>query len=455
MLGADADVKVGLTGASRLADLNLGAGIDQTPGTFEIVDVNRNLTYTIDLSGATTVADVVSAINTQLGAGGNLSVRVADAGASLEWRPVTGATGTVTDATPLSNLNGGRGVDREPGQLRIRTDDGSLSFEVDISSATTIGDVRTLINSALTAQGAAGVTVALNTDGTGLAVIDSNPTPLGLVIEDLSDSQTTARDLGISGAVNAVLEGRDLAPRAEFVVSDLTGQTTAHDLGLNGTIRNDMLAGEIRPRLTLDSTLASLNNQSGFGLGRIKISQGDQVADIDLGNSTTVTVADLIAAVNGSGLDIRAEINSQQTGIQISSLVSDRTLIIEDGDATRTARNLGVIGSADMLGSLMLLTRALRDNDRELAELINGDLDKSMQVLLSARAAVGSKVNRMETTQGRLEASEVNITKLLTEIEGADMTATVSQLAKEENLYQAALLASSKVIQPSLLDFMS
>ncbi len=74
--------------------------------------------------------------------------------------------------------------------------------------------------------------------------------------------------------------------------------------------------------------------------------------------------------------------------------------------------------------------------------------------LLSSRAMMGSKIDRMDASLQRLEAADVEAAKLLSEVEDADITQLVTQLAKEQNLYQAALLAGSKALQPSLLDFL-
>jgi flagellin-like hook-associated protein FlgL len=174
---------------------------------------------------------------------------------------------------------------------------------------------------------------------------------------------------------------------------------------------------------------------------------------VDLSNSTIVTVADAISAINRSGLAVTAEINSAGTGLQIRPTVDDRTLIVEDADENKTATALGINGSPDMLGSMMMLITALHNDDRALAGKLNGNLDKAMDELLSSRAAMGSKVIRMETSLNRLTAAETEVAKLLSDVEDADITSLVSQLAKEQNLYQAALLAGSRAIQPSLLDF--
>ncbi|NMC42964.1 MAG: flagellar hook-associated protein FlgL [candidate division Zixibacteria bacterium] len=452
-LGGDSDLNVGMTGDTLLADLHLGAGAAVNSGTVEVFDANRNLTYSLDVSGAVTAQDVVDAVNAQLGAASNLSLAISETGASFAWIPVIGASNTVTDDTPLANLNGGNGVQLDPGKLLIHNGNGSIYFEASIGSANTLGEVRTAINDALSAQGITGVSVGWNSTGTGLAVTDSNSPPLGLFIEEVSNLSTTATDLGIFGSVGSLLEGRDLRPQAEFVITD-AGGTVGTDLGLLGTIRHESAGLDLDPRLTLDTRLTWLNNTSGFDLGRIKISQGNEIAYVDLSSSAVVTVADAIKAINGCGLAVTAEINAAGTGLQITPILTDRTLIIEDADDTDTASTLGLAGSPDMLGSMMLLATALHNNDRGLAEKLNGNMESAMSELLSARASVGAKVIRMETSLNGLESAETEVAKLLSEVEDADITALATQLAKEEYMYQAALVAVAKALQPSLLDFL-
>jgi len=453
-LGADADLQAGLTGTTLVADLHLGDGIDLSTGTFEIHDNNRNITYTIDVSGAATVDDIVNAINAELGPNANLSVKISDVGASLVWEPTTGATNTVALDTPISNLNGGAGIDLNGGRILIHNEDDSVRAEIDVSGASTLGDIITSINDTLVANGITGVTAGFNTDGTGLSLTDSNVPPLGLVVDEAAAENSTASDLGILGALVPNLEGGDLNPQPDFTISDIGSQTVAGDLGIAGTIHAEATGERLQPLLTVDTLLSSLNNKSGYDLGQIKISQGGQIAFVDLSSSAFTTVADLLNAINSCGLDITASVNEAGTGIQIVSNLDDRTLIVENSDSTGTAGQLGVIGSPDMLGSLMLLVTALQNNDRELAERLVGNMDLSMDELLSSRATVGARMIRMDTTRNRLENSRTTVTKMLSDVEDADMVTAVSDLAKQENLYKAALMASSSIMQYSLVDFL-
>jgi len=467
VLGENGDLGIGLTGAVQLADINSGDGVELVPGTFTIQDNNLNTSYTIDLNldaagnpaaAPVTISEVVDRINGQLNlAGSTLSVKIADSGAALEW--VAGGSGHISDDTPLVNLNDGVGIDNQPGKFLIRNADSSISVEVDISGATNIGEIRTAISDALAAHvpPVNGINVTFNAAGTGLRLEDTNGVPLGLTVEDMiAQESTTAGDLGLLGSLSPNLEGSDLRPKPDFDAVDIGAQTTLSDLGIAGEIRSDRVGSDLKPRLLLTTELSTLNHKAGFDLGRLKISHGDQIAYVDLSSGAlppNATIADVISAINSSGLNITASINEAETGIQIVPQDNDRTLIVESEGSTDTAKMLGIKGSPDMLGSLMMLVNALRENDRETAEAINGNLDKAMQDLLSSRASVGAKMQRMETTLNRHEATEVNVTKLLSEVEDADLTKLVSDLATQENLYQAALLAGSKIIQPSLLDF--
>ena len=453
-LGENANLETGITAETLLSDLNMGRGIDLSTGTFEIIDNNRGINYTIDLTGAVTVGDAVTMINAQLGVGSNLELNISDAGASLQWNAEAPTTNTIGLATPLRNLNGGDGVDTQPGTFIIQNADSSISVEIDISGATTVGQVLTIVNRTMLINGVSGITMGFNTDGTGFKLNDGNSPPLGLSVVESSEAQTTAYDLGIIGNLDPVIQGRDISPKLDYTIRDIGTQTTGADLGILGSVATDTLGQSIRPVLSMDTALATLNNKVGFEFGQIKISHGNQIAIVDLNNSAITTIADVISAINSCGLEISASINDAGTGIQIEPTVSGKTLIVESNDSTKTAHSLGIAGSSDMLGSLMLLANSLRNNDREMVLQLNGNMDLAIKDMLSARADIGAKMIRMETTRNRLEATQINVTRLLSEVEDADMVSLVSELAREENLYQASLVASSKLMQMSLMDFL-
>jgi flagellar hook-associated protein 3 FlgL len=100
------------------------------------------------------------------------------------------------------------------------------------------------------------------------------------------------------------------------------------------------------------------------------------------------------------------------------------------------------------------LIKALNNDDREVVGQLIENLTDGMQELLNQRASVGAMVNRLETTDSRLNDLNYSFKSLLSEVEDADLTQLVTDLATQENSYNAALVAAAKIIQPSLLDFL-
>jgi len=450
-LGKDADLNVAVTGSTLLADLHNGAGIDQTVGTFDITDANLGITATIDITGAVTVDDAITAINTQLAAAGitSLTARIGEEGNNILLD--TTETGLISGATPLSRLNSGNGVDLQPGSILV-TDDLGVNVNVDLSGAATIDDIVTKFNTQMTNAGYPQVTMAINAAGTGLDVTDASGV-LGLRIDEINGDQTTATGLGIQGTINPVLNGSALSPKVGFSITETTG-TTAADLGLQGDIEGDYSGSDLDPTLLLTSNVADLNHGLGIEAGRIIINHGDFTRTIDLSDPSIVTVQDMIDAINNTGLDITASLNDSGRGIQIVNNDDTRSLIIKDEANSRVAKGMGIWGSSDIMGSVMLLGQTLRADDQEGTGLLLQNMDDGMQHLLNVRASVGARSIRLEDTHSRLVDLDLSFTELLSKVEDADLTKLVTDLATFENNYKSSLMASAKIIQPSLLDFL-
>lgn len=83
-----------------------------------------------------------------------------------------------------------------------------------------------------------------------------------------------------------------------------------------------------------------------------------------------------------------------------------------------------------------------------------GNVSEQMDHILSRRASLGSRVNRMELTMTRLENSEYMTNKLMSKEEDADIARVITDLKEEENVHRAALSAGARIIQPTLMDFL-
>lgn len=460
-LGEDGDLNLGVAATTLLADLGLGNGVDLTtgavPGEFTITDNNLGVNVNIDLTVLPvdpTLDDLITEVNAQLTAAGvtNLSIDYGEVGNNLRWLATD--TGDITVNTPLENLNGGQGIDLSTGRINVHNGDNSINFEIDISTAVTVGDVITLFNADPNVI-ANGLTMAVSIDSKGLTIAD--PLPLGgLILSDVSGTSQTVSNLGLIGAIDSVLiQSSDLNPIADFTASEAAvGQTVLSDLGMLGSFNNVKVGDAITPRLVLTDPLSQLDLGNGYSLGEIRISQGNSFINLDLSDPAIVTIGDVIDAINNSGLTVLASINAAETGIQIVSTTNTETLIVEEwGDGT-SAHDFGIYGSPDILGTMRILSEAFRNDDGESAGQLLGNLSESINQLLNLRAAVGSKVIRLEASNRRLTDLDYNFMQLLSEIEDADLTKLVSDLAMKENSYQAAMFAAAKIMQPSLLNFL-
>lgn len=83
-----------------------------------------------------------------------------------------------------------------------------------------------------------------------------------------------------------------------------------------------------------------------------------------------------------------------------------------------------------------------------------GLVQKRLDECNAERAIVGAKVNRLELQQNRLESTRTNYTELLSNNQDADMAEVIMELKAQENVYRASLAAGSRIILPSLADFL-
>lgn len=450
-LGEDADLNRGVTSGLLLSDLHQGTGVNLGLGSIRFVDTNLSSSVAVDISGATTIGDVVNAINAQLPAGGmnGVTAQVSPDGQSL--RLVAQDNGLIANATRLANLNGGAAVDLVPGTIHVATDDGSIDVAVDLSGATTIGAAIAAFNSQMASAGVNNVTLSINPAQTGLRITDANASPLGLKVEDPSGG-STAHDLGIVGYVNDELIGGDLNPQREITVTENgPGETVAIDLGILGSFTRTKDGADLDPILSATTALTELNNAKGLSLGSIRLSQGDRYKTVNLSGATTLS--DVINIINTSGLNVQASLNASGKGIQIVPTTDDRTLTVTNEDSTNSAGKLGIEGSPDLLGTMMLLVDALENNDQDMVGGLIGSLEKATDHILDYRASIGANIRRLDATTSRLDDLSLSINRLLSSVEDADIIKVTTELATQQNVYQSALNAVARVLQPSLVDF--
>jgi flagellar hook-associated protein 3 FlgL len=74
--------------------------------------------------------------------------------------------------------------------------------------------------------------------------------------------------------------------------------------------------------------------------------------------------------------------------------------------------------------------------------------------MATALARVGSATNRLENLKSVADAHNLTLAQSIASVEDTDLTKTILDLTTQQTSYQAALQATAKIVQPSLMDFL-
>jgi len=81
-------------------------------------------------------------------------------------------------------------------------------------------------------------------------------------------------------------------------------------------------------------------------------------------------------------------------------------------------------------------------------------IDDVQGAMRTAHAEIGTRMNRVEAATSSLSAAALSGSKSLSDVENVDVAAAIVDLQMQEVAYQSALGATSRVLQPTLLDFL-
>ncbi len=328
-------------GTTTLDTLQGGRGVNGgSPGAIVAFDGTTN--HTIDLSGATTLNDVITSINNDTGGAVTASL-----GASNNL-VLTAGSGT------LSVFSDGVGnTTAEDLGIAEISDAGTITgedltyydFDVDLSAATTVQGVLDAINHH---EHNAGVTASAS--GRGFVLAGQG---LGtLSVEDVGDDNTTAQDLGIAQSDAS---------------GTITGTALLADL-------NSVQVAALSGRVTFgpDTALALLNAGAGIPEGTFDITDKD-------GGTTTIdttgmsTVQDVLDAINGDGaIGVRAYADQANGRIVLMDQTEGSGPLQVSSTASSAA--LGIDGDDSGSGGRI-------EGSRVLAEGINGARNDPTQTL--------------------------------------------------------------------------
>lgn len=111
-------------------------------------------------------------------------------------------------------------------------------------------------------------------------------------------------------------------------------------------------------------------------------------------------------------------------------------------------------GHGNMVHALEGFYESLKDNDKNGIKRSLEELDFHMSKTTSYQASIGGMFNAISKTQERTEKDTDFAKATLSQVEDVDAFKATSDFKKTEATLQSTLLASNKVLQPSLLNFL-
>ncbi|MEH7388959.1 flagellar hook-associated protein FlgL [Bacillus sp. JJ1503] len=110
--------------------------------------------------------------------------------------------------------------------------------------------------------------------------------------------------------------------------------------------------------------------------------------------------------------------------------------------------------TSGMLKDLEDLQDAMKNgNDPDLSNFIE-NFQNHLNTVTSARSSIGASMNRVEMIQDRLDSQEIIATKTMSENEDIDVEKVILDLQTQESIHRMALSVGSRIIQPTLVDFL-
>jgi flagellar hook-associated protein 3 FlgL len=450
-VAGDVDLRPLLTASERLDDISGVGGNTIQKGILVFNEVGGASTFTVDLSRADTIGDIVGMINDAAAeAGAGLTASLADTGLLITpggfavmisdtstgviasglgiltndptTEPIAGEplVPRVTRLTPVGALAGGAGIDRNSGFVITN---GLRTATVDLSQAETVQDIINAINNT-----ALFVLARVNDAGTGIEVLNQVS---GTSFTIGENGGTTATDLGIRtfdtatpldrlnfGRGVTIVEGED-----DLRITTKDGSTV--DVNLDGA----HTVGDVIDLINEAASEAGVGVTAAFaetGNG-IRLTDGTG-GDGDL----SVNILNLSAAAMDLGL--------------VKTVSGEETELV--GDDMNPTRTEGIIGA------LIDLENSLRADDTQGISLAGGRIDGLRDEVTRMHGLIGARSRAMTAKLAQMEDAATTTRVFLSQVEDLNYPEAVTRLQAAMTQFQANLQASSSLLGLSLLDFL-
>jgi flagellar hook-associated protein 3 FlgL len=281
---------------------------------------------------------------------------------------------------------------------------------------------------------------------TSLAGLQANLERLGKLQQQLSSGrQISVPSDSPTGTVTALQLRGEMATNAQY------GRNAQDGEGWLGTIDTAIVSSLGNLNRVKDLTLQGITTGASGPLAREALAT--EIEQIRDGLIQTANARYLDRPVFGGATALPTAYDATGTFTGDSTPIT-RTL----GDSTTVRVDLTgpeVYGTGS--GQLFTVLTDVAAHLRTSPDQLDGDLGRlqaATDKMLTAVADVGARLKRVMSLKQAADDQVLTMRSALSEVENIDLPKTVMEVQMQQVAYQAALGATAKVIQPSLLDFL-
>lgn len=168
----------------------------------------------------------------------------------------------------------------------------------------------------------------------------------------------------------------------------------------------------------------------------------------------TTTEAGTVRYTGGEGAEVLRQV-SDTTSVRVDSsgaAVFGEDVVDANGELVRDPAT-GEPAGMSVFSLLREVAAKVEAGDEDISRFL-GDIDSRLNAMLGEVGSVGTRHKQVLQAQDTISAREITLRNQISTVEDADLAETIVDLQIQEVSYQAALGATSRVLQPSLLDFL-
>ncbi|MBR9648460.1 flagellar hook-associated protein FlgL [Clostridium tyrobutyricum] len=269
----------------------------------------------------------------------------------------------------------------------------------------------------------------------------SNPTEVNVNTLDTSDGKETVDD--VVKDLNNKIQQSDLKDSVSVVKTN------------DGNIK--FLAVNSSDDIKISTSITDMAKVNGKQLSNVDMANIGADKTIEVSQGVVLDYNATASAVMQYGENNNNAINDDTVKALMNRIQHHLAGQVLDTSAEVAADSEGAEKVVDSDGTVHYYAWKT-DEDAATKELTGQDLtdiDAASKQVLKVRSQIGAKEKRMEALQDQNKSSKLNIQETLSQTEDIDLTQKTIEYSTMITVYQACLQTAAKVMQPTLMNYLS